>query len=103
MLGTSITKNKGEVVQEKTEKITAAGLKVLQKNLKTDAAIGAKFGISRQAVHQWRIKFGIKAMTARNDERNAKIVKSYKKGRAVVEIAKELDLSVSQVYRIVKR
>jgi len=90
-------------MQEQITKITAAGLKVLQKRFKTDSAIGAQFGVSRQAIHQQRVKFGIKAMAARNDERNALVVKSYKKGKAVKEIAKTLELSISQVYRIIKK
>ncbi len=75
----------------------------LQKTLITDAAIGAKFGISRQAIHQMRVKYGINANTAKNKERNDKIISLYKKGKSGIEIAKNLDISMSQVYRIIKK
>jgi Mor family transcriptional regulator len=75
----------------------------LQKTLKTDAAIGEKFRISRQAVHQLRAKYGINANLAKNKERNEKIKVLYKKGKTGISIAKQLDMSISQVYRIIKR
>lgn len=75
----------------------------LQKTLKTDAAIGEKFDISRQAVHQLRVKYGIDADRAKNKERNEKIKALYKKGQTGIAIAQGLDLSISQVYRIIKR
>ncbi len=84
-------------------KVNKEQLLKLQKTLITDAAIGAKFGISRQAIHQMRVKYGINANTAKNKERNAKIVSLYKKGKTGIEIAKDLDLSISQVYRIIKK
>ena len=40
-------------------RITKSQLVTLQKKLKRDAAIGAEFGITRQAVHQLRKKYGI--------------------------------------------
>ena len=73
----------------------------LQKSLKTDAAIGEKFGVSRQAIHQLRVKFGIPSNLTKNDERNAKIIELYKKGLTGTEIAKKLDLSISQTYRMI--
>ncbi len=84
-------------------KVNKEQLIKLQKTLITDAAIGAKFGISRQAIHQMRVKYGINANTAKNKERNAKIVSLYKKGKSGIAIAKDLDLSISQVYRIIKK
>jgi DNA invertase Pin-like site-specific DNA recombinase len=82
-------------------RITKGDLIKLQKNLKTDAAIGKKFGITRQAVHQLRKKYKIDSVIAKNDERNAKIVKSYKAGASGTALAKKFDMSVSQTYRII--
>jgi len=76
---------------------------VLQKKFSTDAGIGKQFGISRQAIHQLRIKYGIKPNTAKNKERNQKIAALYKNGKTGIEIGKTLDMSVSQVYRIIKK
>lgn len=75
----------------------------LQKTLKTDAAIGKKFGITRQAVHQLRVKYAVKSVRNKNKERNEKIVAQYKKGQTGVAIAKSLGMSVSQVCRIIKK
>lgn len=61
-------------------RLSKAELIKLQKKLTTDEAIGKKFGITRQAVHQIRKKYGIKSNYADNPERNAKIVALYKKG-----------------------
>ena len=63
-------------------RLSKAELIKLQKKLTTDEAIGKKFGITRQAVHQIRKKYGIKSNYADNPERNAKIVALYKKGTA---------------------
>jgi Mor family transcriptional regulator len=73
----------------------------LQKKLKTDAKIGEKFNITRQAVHQLRKKYGIESVIAKNDERNQKIVKAYEIGAAGTVIAKKFGLSVSQTYRVI--
>lgn len=50
-------------------KISKAELIRLQKKLKTDARIGEEFGITRQAIHQLRKKYGIKSRIAGNKER----------------------------------
>jgi len=84
-------------------KVNKEQLIKLQKTLITDTAIGEKFGISRQAIHQMRVKYGINANTAKNKERNAKIISLYKKNKTGIAIAKDLDLSISQVYRIIKK
>jgi DNA invertase Pin-like site-specific DNA recombinase len=84
-------------------RISKEELAKLQKTQKTDANIGKLFGISRQAVHQLRVKYGIKANREKNLERDKKIVSLYKKGKTGIEIAKDIDLSISQVYRIIKR
>jgi Mor family transcriptional regulator len=73
----------------------------LQKQLKTDEAIGKKFGITRQAVHQMRQKYGVASRIAKNPERNATITAAYKKGTPGTALAKKFRLSVAQTYRII--
>jgi DNA invertase Pin-like site-specific DNA recombinase len=82
-------------------KISKTELIKLQKSLKTDEAIGKKFSITRQAVHQLRKKYGIASNLAKNDERNAKILSLYTKGVSGTDIAEKMDLSVSQTYRVI--
>jgi DNA invertase Pin-like site-specific DNA recombinase len=82
-------------------RISKSQLTKLQKQLKTDAAIGEKFGITRQAVHQLRKKYDIESVIAKNAERNKKIVSSYKGGSSGTALAKKFDLSISQTYRII--
>jgi Mor family transcriptional regulator len=81
---------------------TKSELIKLQKQLGTDQAIGEKFGITRQAVHQMRRKYGIDSRYADNPERNAKIIAAYKKGVTGTVLARKYELSISQTYRIVK-
>jgi DNA invertase Pin-like site-specific DNA recombinase len=73
----------------------------LQRKYCTDAKIGDLYGITRQAVHQLRKKYGIDSSIADNPERNAKIVKLYKAGTSGTALAKKFDLSVSQTYRVI--
>lgn len=82
-------------------RISKSQLIALQKKLKRDAAIGEKFGITRQAVHQLRRKYGIDSVIEKNPERNKEIIKLYQGGKAVATIAKKFDLSVSYTYRII--
>jgi DNA invertase Pin-like site-specific DNA recombinase len=83
-------------------RISKSELIKLQKSLKTDDAIGQKFGITRQAVHQMRKKYGIPSNLAKNEQRNDKISSLYKKGATGMAIAKKFGLSVSQTYRIIE-
>jgi Mor family transcriptional regulator len=83
-------------------RISKSELIKLQKTLKTDDAIGQKFSITRQAVHQMRKKYGIPSNLAKNEQRNEKIFALYKKGATGMDIAKKFDLSVSQTYRIIE-
>ncbi|HMD67442.1 MAG TPA: hypothetical protein VKF42_01095 [Chitinivibrionales bacterium] len=73
----------------------------LQKKLGTDQAIGDKVGVTRQAIHQLRNKFGIDSLIAKNADRNKKILGMYKGGKTGTDIAKKFELSVSQTYRII--
>jgi hypothetical protein len=82
-------------------KLSKLQLIALQKKLGTDQAIGDKVGVTRQAIHQLRNKYGIDSLIAKNAERNKKIVSSYKSGKTGTDISKKFDLSVSQTYRII--
>jgi len=82
-------------------RISKAQLIKLQKKFKTDAAIGEQFGITRQAVHQLRKKYGIESSLADNPERNAEITKLYESGTSGTALAKKFKLSISQTYRII--
>ena len=82
-------------------RISKTELIKLQKTLKTDQAIGKKFGITRQAIHQLRKKYGIDSRYVVLPERNAKVLSLYKKGTSGTAIAKKMGLSVSQTYRII--
>jgi hypothetical protein len=83
-------------------RISKSQLVTLQKKLKTDAAIGERFGITRQAVHQLRQKYRIESVIAKNGERNAKIARAHKGGMSGTALAKKYDLSISQTYRVIK-
>ncbi len=83
-------------------KISKQDLIRLQKKFKTDARIGEEFGITRQAVHQLRKKYGIESRTASNPERNQEIVALRDSGSSVESIAKKYKLSIPQTYRIIK-
>lgn len=83
-------------------RISKSELIRLQKKLKTDAKIGEEFGITRQAVHQLRKKYGIESRTAGNPERNREMVEMRDSGHSVEAIAKKYKLSIPQTYRILK-
>lgn len=82
-------------------KISKSQLEKLQEKYKTDDAIGKLFGITRQAVHQLRQKFGIPAIRDKNENRNLDIMKLYNKGVTGTKIANQFRLSVSQTYRVI--
>jgi hypothetical protein len=74
----------------------------LQAKYKTDDAVGKLFGISKQAVHQLRNKYGIPIVADKHENRNSEILKAYAAGTAGTQLSKKLKLSVSQVYRIIR-
>jgi hypothetical protein len=82
-------------------RITKVELLKLQKKLETDEAIGKNLGITRQAVHQWRKKYGIDSRWELNPDRNKKMSALYKTGKTGSEIAKKFGLSLSQTYRLI--
>jgi hypothetical protein len=73
----------------------------LQSKYKTDETIGRLYGISRQAVQQLRIKYGILPVQDRNSIRDKEIVEMYKKGIAGTKLASKFKLSVTHTYRII--
>ncbi len=83
-------------------RISKAELTKLQKKFGTDAKIGEEFGITRQAVHQLRKKYGIESRTSSNPDRNKDMVDMRDSGHSVEAIAKKVKLSVPQTYRILK-
>jgi hypothetical protein len=82
-------------------RISKTDLLKLQKKFKTDAAIGEQFGITRQAVHQLRKKYGLDSSLADNPVRNADIIEAYESGSSGTALAKKFKLSISQTYRII--
>lgn len=82
-------------------RISKTQLIKLQKKFKTDAAIGEQFGITRQAIHQLRKKYGIDSSLASNPKRNAELISLYEKGASGTSLAKKFKLSISQTYRII--
>ena len=83
-------------------KISKTELIRLQKQLKTDARIGEKFGITRQAIHQLRKKYGIESRTAGNADRNKEMLSLHGAGKSAEVLAKKYNLSIPQTYRILK-
>ncbi len=84
-------------------RISKDELIVLQNTLKTDAKIGEKFGISRQAVHQLRQKYGLDYNKIKFKDRDDEVVTLYREGKSGVKVAQQLNISISQVYRILKK
>jgi len=86
----------------KTSTISKAELKSMQKMFKTDAAIGAKFGVTRQAICQLRQKYGITAMENKNRNRDRDILAMHKRKVKVSQIAENFGLSPSRVYSVLR-
>jgi DNA invertase Pin-like site-specific DNA recombinase len=82
-------------------RISKAQLQKLQKKYKTDDAIGKLFGITRQAVHQLRAKYGVPPVADKHADRNNEITKAYNGGTSGTKIAQKYKLSISQTYRII--
>lgn len=82
-------------------RISKVQLEKLQKKYKTDEAIGTLFGISRQAVHQLRDKYGIDPVSDKHRERNEEVRRLYGQGMSGITLAKKHKLSISQTYRII--
>ena len=75
----------------------------LQKLHGSDDAIAELFGISRQAVYQWRMRCGIPSRLQDIRKRNREIARLYREGRPVDRIAARYKLAEHSVYRIVQQ
>jgi predicted transcriptional regulator len=74
----------------------------LQKKYKTDEAIAKIYGLSRQAVQQYRKRCGIGPIADKYGQRNEKIRELYKKGVSVIKISKMYNMTTTHIYRIIK-
>ena len=83
--------------------VTKPELINLQKALKTDEEIGKKLGVTRQAIHQLRKKYGIDSRYTENPDRNKKILALRKSGTPVIEIAEKLGLTDAWVYQVINK
>ncbi len=72
------------------------------KQLWTDKKIGDIFGVTRQAVYQFRRYNIITKVRDRNKERNQEIAEMRDKGISYAEIGKKFELDISSIYRIWK-
>jgi len=78
-------------------------LAMRKKGYLTDSAIASQAGITRQAIHQLRKKYGLAKVKDRLKDRDREILAMYNSGCLADEIAKARDISISQVYRIISR
>ncbi len=69
-------------------RISKEQLEKLQKNYKTDEAIGKLFGISRQAVHQLRTRYGITQVQDKHKVRDDEILRYYREGISFYQASK---------------
>jgi DNA invertase Pin-like site-specific DNA recombinase len=72
----------------------------LAAQLKTDAMIGRRLGVTRQRVQQMRKKYGIPSRFAGNAERNREIISLFKQGTSLEALAYKFDLAVMTIYAI---
>lgn len=82
-------------------RISKSQLQKLQKKYRTDESIGQLFGISRQAVHYLRKKYGISPVDNKNEKRNRELMEEYNSGVSGTKLARKYKLSVTQTYRII--
>jgi len=75
----------------------------LQRSLKTDRAIGERFGVSRQAVQLVRRKYGIPYLRDKHPERDARILALHLKGFSASAIAVKMGLYPQQVLDMIRK
>ena len=81
--------------------VTKKLLIAMQKRFKTDEMIGLFLGgVTRQAVHQMRNKFGVPSLRAANIDRNKEILRQAKAGECKLYLAGKFKMSVTSIYRI---
>ena len=84
-------------------RISKGQLEKLQKKYKSDEAIGKLYGISRQAVHQLRQRYGIAPVADKHRDRDREIVRAYQGGLSGIKIAGKFRISISQIYRVLRK
>lgn len=84
-------------------RISKALLLQLQMFLKTDQAIGARFGATRQAVQILRKKHGIGYVRDKHPVRDARILALRLSGLSCTAISEKTGLSSTQVLKVIKK
>jgi len=74
----------------------------LIKEFKSDAILAKNLNCSRQYVARLRKKFGISNTRDNIQKRNEKIVKEYQSMVPGIEISKKFNLSINQIYKIIR-
>lgn len=69
----------------------------------SDSEIARSLGISRQAVQGFRRRYGVSHYYNKKRLRNHEIKELYKEGYTVIDIAKSMKLSRTQIYNILKK
>jgi len=75
----------------------------LQSSLKTDQAIGERFGATRQAVQLLRKKHGIGYVRDKHPRRDARILVLRQMGLSSIAISEKTGLSATQVLKVIKK
>lgn len=75
----------------------------LQKKYRTDQAIAALYGLTRQAVHRMRKMYGIAPAAEKTNQRDMDIMNLHKRGISVSRISDKYGLSNAHVYRIIRK
>jgi len=83
--------------------MTIEAIMKLQETLLTDTAIGIYFGVTRQAVYQQRKKHGLASISDKHKNRDLQIYWKYRGGKSGTRIAIEMDMSISQIYRVIRK
>ena len=74
----------------------------LRKTFKSDVRLAKRLDCSRQHVARLRKKFGVPNTRGKIQERNEKILMSYKSRVSGIDIAKKFHLSIPQIYKIIR-
>lgn len=91
-----------DIANKSLSGLTIQEFSALQKQLKTDQAIGDLFGVTRQAVHQMRKKLDIESSIANNPDRDRLIKVDFNSGISAADLTRKYNMSISQIYRILK-
>lgn len=75
----------------------------LRRKYRTDESIARLYGLSRQAIHQLRKRYGIPKAPDDRMERNHLILEMWHSGVSKRKIAAKTGLSPSQICRIVRK